>query len=221
MKVKSKWTRSTLANNLRYYRSEHGLSQREIAKKTGVSYRLVQDLEAGEANPTLETLHKIAIAFKITVEDLISLSYLRLIEEDSDFLERFKTSFKISNIAVALRSLNGVSIWGNKLAEKIHGGSRFDKGPVDLMECFSPDSRALLKIQMAAEKHGAAYSYTISHNNPITKETVFLRSYPTLILPNKGKTPVYTSVYFTEISEDCAENYYEYCKTLLGAVYNI
>jgi DNA-binding XRE family transcriptional regulator len=44
------------------YRSDHGLSQRALARLLGVSQPRVVELESGEKNPQIETLVKIAAA---------------------------------------------------------------------------------------------------------------------------------------------------------------
>lgn len=60
----AEWERLALARmvaaRLIAYRSENGLSQRELAKRLGVSQPRVVELESGEKNPQIETLMKIA-----------------------------------------------------------------------------------------------------------------------------------------------------------------
>lgn len=60
----TEWERLALARmvaaRLIAYRSENGLSQRELAKRLGVSQPRVVELESGEKNPQIETLVKIA-----------------------------------------------------------------------------------------------------------------------------------------------------------------
>jgi len=60
----AEWERLALARmvaaRLITYRSENGLSQRELAKRFGVSQPRVVELESGEKNPQIETLAKIA-----------------------------------------------------------------------------------------------------------------------------------------------------------------
>ncbi len=60
------WERLALARmvavQLIGYRSDHGLSQRELAKRLSVSQPRVVELESGEKNPQIETLVKIAAA---------------------------------------------------------------------------------------------------------------------------------------------------------------
>jgi DNA-binding XRE family transcriptional regulator len=63
-KFAAEWERLALARmvaaRLIAYRSEDGLSQRELAKRLGVSQPRVVELESGEKNPQIETLVKIA-----------------------------------------------------------------------------------------------------------------------------------------------------------------
>jgi DNA-binding XRE family transcriptional regulator len=60
----AEWERLALARmvaaRLIAYRSENDLSQRELAKRLGVSQPRVVELESGEKNPQIETLVKIA-----------------------------------------------------------------------------------------------------------------------------------------------------------------
>ena len=62
----AEWERLALARmvaaRLIAYRFEHGLSQRELAKRLGVSQPRVVELESGEKNPQIETLVKVATA---------------------------------------------------------------------------------------------------------------------------------------------------------------
>jgi DNA-binding XRE family transcriptional regulator len=60
----AEWERLALgrmvAARLIAYRSDHKLSQRDLAKQLGVSQPRVVELESGEKNPQIETLVKIA-----------------------------------------------------------------------------------------------------------------------------------------------------------------
>jgi DNA-binding XRE family transcriptional regulator len=62
----AEWERLALARmvaaRLIAYRSESRLSQRELAKRLGVSQPRVVELESGEKNPQIETLFKITAA---------------------------------------------------------------------------------------------------------------------------------------------------------------
>jgi DNA-binding XRE family transcriptional regulator len=63
------WERLALARmvavQLIGYRADRGLSQRELAKRLGVSQPRVVELESGEKNPQIETLVKIAAATEL------------------------------------------------------------------------------------------------------------------------------------------------------------
>lgn len=214
-----KWTKATLANNLKYLRTEQGISQKELAQKAHLSFRLIQDIESGNGNPTVDSLHSLAVAFKITVEALLALSHVRLLENDESFMNRYSEAFEDLDIGAGIRTLNGIAVWTNKKVEKIHGDPDIKKGPFNLLDCYSVEIRGVLKTQLSAERSGFANPYTLAHLNPQTGETLYLRCVPTLIMPTKGYVPVYTSTYITEMHEDCALNYYNYCRTMLEVIH--
>ncbi|HEX5500935.1 MAG TPA: helix-turn-helix transcriptional regulator [Thermomicrobiales bacterium] len=68
---RTEWERTAparaLALRLVAYRAEHGLSQRALARKLGVSQPAVARMETGEHLPTLQTLAQIADALDIEV----------------------------------------------------------------------------------------------------------------------------------------------------------
>ena len=59
-----------LAGSVRRLRLEAGLSQEELAQAADVRQALISEVERGEANPTLESLTKIANALKVQLSDL-------------------------------------------------------------------------------------------------------------------------------------------------------
>jgi transcriptional regulator with XRE-family HTH domain len=61
---------NALATNLRHRRVSAGLSQEELAERTGLSQTWISRLEKGGGNPTMETLSILAKAFQISVCDL-------------------------------------------------------------------------------------------------------------------------------------------------------
>jgi len=217
--MKANWIGRTVATNLKHYRSELAFSQKDLAAKSELSYRLVQELESGEGNPTLSTLLELAALFKVTINTLLELRFIRLSDSDDTFIDRFKLEFKTARIAAALRTLDGVVIWGNDKFSKVYGLKQsFEKGPVDIMSLLPSESRGVFKQQLATERNGYALPYTLAHDWG-KDGRIFLRSYPTLILPHKGRMAAFTSIYSTEMSEDCTLNYYEYCKHLFSAAY--
>jgi len=66
---KREWDRTTIARavalNVLAYRTEHALSQRGLAKQLKMTQPQVARLEAGEHNPTIDTLARLAQTFDI------------------------------------------------------------------------------------------------------------------------------------------------------------
>jgi len=66
---RAEWERTVLARavalRLVRYRSEHALSQRDLAKLLDIEQPQVARLERGDVNPTLETLMRLAGALEI------------------------------------------------------------------------------------------------------------------------------------------------------------
>lgn len=63
----------SLQENLRRLRRERGLTQESLAEKAGMTYRHVQQIEAG-ARPGLQvaTIDRLAVALQVTAASLIS-----------------------------------------------------------------------------------------------------------------------------------------------------
>jgi transcriptional regulator with XRE-family HTH domain len=65
-------TKRLIARNLRQLRFERSWSQDDLAIEAKVRQALVSALEVATANPTLESLHKIAAALGVEVADLLT-----------------------------------------------------------------------------------------------------------------------------------------------------
>lgn len=61
---------NALARNLRHRRVSAGLSQEDLAERTGLSQTWISRMEIGQANPTMETLNTLAEGLSIRVHDL-------------------------------------------------------------------------------------------------------------------------------------------------------
>ena len=59
-----------LAANVRQLRQDAGLSQQELAEAAEIRQALISEIERGEANPTLESLVKLAEALKVDLSRL-------------------------------------------------------------------------------------------------------------------------------------------------------
>ncbi|QHP68126.1 XRE family transcriptional regulator [Bradyrhizobium sp. LCT2] len=65
-------TRRFLARNIRRLRLERSWSQYDLADETRLRQALISSLELGTANPTLESLDKIAFALGVDVAVLFA-----------------------------------------------------------------------------------------------------------------------------------------------------
>jgi transcriptional regulator with XRE-family HTH domain len=63
-------SRRILARNLRRLRLERELSQDDVAAEAGVRQALISAIEVETANPTLETLDRVAVALKVDLAKL-------------------------------------------------------------------------------------------------------------------------------------------------------
>jgi len=62
-----------LAQNIKKLRKQHKLSQEQLARKSEITYSTLIKIESGaNKNPTINTLKKIADAFNVTVDKIIS-----------------------------------------------------------------------------------------------------------------------------------------------------
>ena len=61
-----------LAENMKKYRDKLNWSQQKLAEKAGLSYNAITKIEQGSAKqPTIQTVWKIADAFKINIDELV------------------------------------------------------------------------------------------------------------------------------------------------------
>ncbi len=68
--------KADFGNDLRKYRVNRGLTQEALSFNAGLSVRYVQRLEAGEQQPTLETIFKLAYALHTSPTELIPSTYV-------------------------------------------------------------------------------------------------------------------------------------------------
>ena len=64
--------RRILARNLRRIRRERELSQDELAAEATVRQALVSAIEVGNANPTVDSLERLAIALGVSINELFA-----------------------------------------------------------------------------------------------------------------------------------------------------
>lgn len=61
-----------LGKRLRALRAERDWTQEFTASAAGITLRMLQRLEGGETNPTLDTLVKVSSAYGLPVKELLS-----------------------------------------------------------------------------------------------------------------------------------------------------
>jgi len=59
-----------VGKRVRFFREQDGLTQAELAEKTGLSDNFIGLIERGIKHPTLETLNKIASALEVNLSEL-------------------------------------------------------------------------------------------------------------------------------------------------------
>lgn len=64
--------RAVLGTRIKELRSIHGLTQEELADRSGLFRTYVSRIESGRANPTLTMLYQIAAAFGVDVRELLT-----------------------------------------------------------------------------------------------------------------------------------------------------
>ena len=63
--------KKNIAANLRYLRNKHGLSQKELAEKVGVSRQAVAKWESGDSLPDILKCEALADLYNVSLNDLV------------------------------------------------------------------------------------------------------------------------------------------------------
>ncbi len=61
-----------LCANLKYLRSQRGLTQARLSEQAGLPRSTLATLETGEGNPTLSVLARLSMALQVSIEELLS-----------------------------------------------------------------------------------------------------------------------------------------------------
>jgi putative transcriptional regulator len=62
-----------LRNSIRRLRFEHGMTQEELALRTGVSRQTIMSIERGETNPSVLLAFKIAAALNVPITQVFDM----------------------------------------------------------------------------------------------------------------------------------------------------
>lgn len=60
-----------IAENIRFFRKQAGLTQEELAARFGSRKTLISNYEIGRNTPDIETLWEVADIFDITIDELV------------------------------------------------------------------------------------------------------------------------------------------------------
>ena len=60
-----------IAENIRFFRKQAGLTQEELAARFGSGKTLISNYEIGRNTPDIETLWELADIFDITIDELV------------------------------------------------------------------------------------------------------------------------------------------------------
>lgn len=63
--------RKLVGENVRKIRTEKGLTQEQFAERSGFSQQYISGLEQGRRNPTVVTVHELAVALGVSHMDLL------------------------------------------------------------------------------------------------------------------------------------------------------
>lgn len=77
-----------IGKNVAKFRTNMKLSQRELARRTGISGQMISKIEHNLTQPSLETLKKIAAALNVSLEELISTPNIKPYKSLSDYTTR-------------------------------------------------------------------------------------------------------------------------------------
>ena len=93
-----------LGQRLRLIRKENQLTLKELSQLSKLSVPYLSDMERSVVNPSVDTLQKVANAYKISVKDMISgveglgeSSNTDYPEGFQSFLKKYETLYKISD----------------------------------------------------------------------------------------------------------------------------
>lgn len=94
-----------LGNRVQQARKSCNLTQQELSDQTGVSIKMIQDIEHGSVNPSYEILFPIVNRLGLTTSDLFNVEPDEHEEEINRFLGKFRTCSR-ANQKVLLHTLD-------------------------------------------------------------------------------------------------------------------
>jgi transcriptional regulator with XRE-family HTH domain len=71
MQTVTEGIRSQLGQRVRGLRLEYRVTQEQLAERAGLSYKFIGEIERGKANPTVDTLSRLAKALRVEIHELL------------------------------------------------------------------------------------------------------------------------------------------------------
>ncbi len=96
-----------VGNRIRKFRSEKGMTQKEMSELTGIPYSTYSNYENNNREPSIEQLGKIADALDISIAELMGLTYKENIMDINDV---FKFYDSLGYIVKSLDDTNYILI---------------------------------------------------------------------------------------------------------------
>lgn len=86
----------SLGEYLKQAREDAGLSLRDVATRSGVSFAHIRRLEQGERKPTVEVLQKVAEALSLNLDEVLSASGVKITQTLPEPRVYFRRKFGVS-----------------------------------------------------------------------------------------------------------------------------
>jgi len=84
-----------VGEQIRSFRQDRGLSQEELALRSGLNTTFVGQVERGIKKPTIDTLEKMVNSLDITFEDLFSFEKNAIKHKDSTIIDKIAFELNI------------------------------------------------------------------------------------------------------------------------------
>lgn len=98
---------STLANNIKKYRKEKGLTQGQLAEMIGKSKNVISNWENGLNKPDADTIENLMWALGVTADELLGWNNPEQSKADADILsKKILTNSKIKSILPMILNLS-------------------------------------------------------------------------------------------------------------------
>ena len=208
-----------ISYNIKFYRTELGLSQEDLARSANLSRRSLQLIEAGEGNPTLESLISLADFLKVGLSRLVALRACRLNEDFPEFLKRFTDKFDSSKNMIGIRTVDGLVIWANQaVSDHWNGKISYPFNIKSLVES-NRLNEGILNAQLGSEQNGHAWPYLSECSVDPSKSSQFYRVHPILVYPKSGSAPRWTAAFSQTIEEQSEEAFCEFIAKFLDLIF--